>query len=237
MTMSLHIKPGDHHASLIHWVVYIPSPIGSCGLVCKIDVAQQILQINCSSLFHEGLHSMFSQSIQSWWCAWCWSQIKWPIPFCFVNSSLVNTLPLSNLELSNVEWVWVTVACELHPLPCSSNSRSAYSVAYLHTDILHTQHLFLSIYNYGCLLDKNRTSFPNSGSCMATRQYFLQGPMLISNMPGCSWEVRGWRNHSWSNPTYVDFAVYSKGARGRWEGKEGEREGLHPMSVPSSESL
>lgn len=82
----------------------------------------------------------------------------------------------------------MTVACELHPLPCSSNSRSAYSVAYLHTAILHTQHLFLSIYNYGCLLDKNRTSFPNSGSCMATRQYFLQGPMLVTcqDVPGRS---------------------------------------------------
>jgi len=138
-------------------------PIGSCGLVCKIDVAQQILQINCSSLFHEGLHSMFSQSIQSWWCAWCWLQM--------VNSILFRKFfSCEYTSIVKPSWscqTWsgcdqVTVACELHPLPCSSNSRSAYSVAYLHTAILHTQHLFLSI--YGCLLDKNRTSFPNSGS-------------------------------------------------------------------------
>ena len=162
-------------------------PIGSCGLVCKIDVAQQILQINCSSLFHEGLHSMFSQSIQSWWCAWCWLQM--------VNSILFRKFfSCEYTSIVKPSWscqTWsgcdqVTVACELHPLPCSSNSRSAYSVAYLHIHNHLAHPASLPVYIW--LSSWQEQNFFSQVWILATRQYFLQGPMLVTcqDVPGRS---------------------------------------------------
>lgn len=126
MTMSLHIKPGDHHASLINDSL-------SCLYPLTSRVPKETILLEAVALYVRSmLLNRFSKSTVVVYfmkvCTACsanpfkadgvhGADRKWSIPFCFVNSSPVNTLPLSNLELSNLEWVWVTVACELHPPP------------------------------------------------------------------------------------------------------------------------